>query len=355
MAPSWERYGPRADERVLAGRIAGALWMSVLPMVLVGLALPGTESAHALLILLITLPATVWGAACLFAIPWQRVPTPLVFHVPSVLALAYIAVLVGATGTADSPFAFTFLMLLVFCGYFYRPPVAIAYVCASLATLAAPLVYDPGAVRDGLLGELWVSAVVFTSVVGVVLVGKRQLLALRDAAEDRSLRDSLTGLANRRALEEVLDGHDAGTRRKDALGFLLLDLDNFKEVNTRYGMEGGDLALCAVAGALQHVVREEQVVVRLGGDEFAVVAPGLPPRAMERLADRALEAVRQSLIDVELPGLHVSASAGWSVCPHDADSAAELIGVADLALRAAKMEGKEHARGPLEWARQDAS
>jgi diguanylate cyclase with GGDEF domain len=236
MARSWDRYGPRADERVLAGRIAGALWLSVLPMVLVGLALPGTDAGHTPLILLITMPATVWGAACLFAIPWGRVTTPLVFHVPSLLALAYIGVLVGVTGTAGSPFALTFLMLLVFCGCFYPPPVAIAYVCASLVTLAAPLVYDPGATDAGLLGRLWVSTVVFGSVVGVILVGKRQLVALRDAAEHRSLRDSLTGLANRRALAEMLEGHDAETRHKDALGFLLVDLDNFKEVNTRYGM-----------------------------------------------------------------------------------------------------------------------
>jgi diguanylate cyclase (GGDEF)-like protein len=352
MTPSWDRYGPRADERVLAGRIAGVLWLSVLPMVLVGLVLPGTESAQALLILLITLPATVWGALCLFVIPWERVTTPLVFHVPSVLALGYIGVLVGATGTAGSPFAFTFLMLLVFCACFYPPPVAIAYVCASLVTLAAPLAYDPGATGSGLLGQLWVSTVVFGSVAGVVLVGKRQLVALRDAAEDRSLRDSLTGLANRRALQELLDGHDAETRHKEAIGFLLMDLDNFKEVNTRYGMEGGDLALCAVAGALREVSREGQLVVRLGGDEFAIVATGLPPQAMERLADRALESVRQSLIDVELPGVHVSASAGWAVCPYDADSAGELVGVADLALRAAKLDGKERARGPLEWARE---
>ena len=93
-------------------------------------------------------------------------------------------------------------------------------------------------------------------------------------------------------------------------------------------------------------------MVRLGGDEFAIVAEGLPPRAMERLAERALDAVRKSLLDVELPGLHVSASAGWAVCPHDADSASELVGVADLALRAAKLDGKAQARGPLDWVSQ---
>jgi diguanylate cyclase len=216
--------------------------------------------------------------------------------------------------------------------------------------LAVPLLYEADAVRSGVIGQIWVATCVYASVGGVVMVGKRQLLALRDAAQDLSLRDSLTGLMNRRALDEVLERHDAETRRKEAVGFMLIDLDNFKEVNTRYGMQGGDLTLCAVAGALQSIARDEQLVVRLGGDEFAIVAEGLPPQAMERLADRALEAVRQSLIDVELPGLHVSASAGWAVCPHDADTAGELVGVADLALRAAKLDGKERAHGPLEWA-----
>jgi predicted signal transduction protein with EAL and GGDEF domain len=53
-----------------------------------------------------------------------------------------------------------------------------------------------------------------------------------------------------------------------------------------------------------------------------------------------------------MPGQYVSASAGWAVCPYDVDTAGELVGVADLALRAAKFEGKERARGPVDWARQ---
>jgi len=352
MGLSWDRHGPRADERPLAGRVAGALWVSVLPMVVVAMLLPGAADDHWVTVLAAAVPGALWGVACLFWVPWERVSTPLVFHVPSVLAIPFIGVLIAGTGGTSSALVLTPLMLLVFCAYFYPPRVAIGYMVGCVAVVALPLAYEAGAVGSGLVGQIWVSAVVYASVGGVVMVGKRQLLALRDAAEELSLRDTLTGLANRRALEEVLERHDDETRRSESVGFLLLDLDNFKEVNTRFGMQGGDLTLCAVAGALRHVARDEQLLVRLGGDEFAIVAEGLPPRAMERLADRALEAVRQSLIDVELPGLHVSASAGWAVCPHDADTAAELVGVADLALRGAKLDGKEQARGPLEWASQ---
>jgi diguanylate cyclase (GGDEF)-like protein len=352
MPLDWDRHGPRADERALAGKTAGALWISVLPMVGVALLLPGSVADHWALVLGSIAPGVVWGIACLLWINWDRVPTPLVFHVPSVLALGVIAVLIASTGGARSPILALTLVLLVFCAYFYPPPVAIGYMVGCVAVIALPLAYDPHAVEGGMLGRVWVATAVFACVGGVMMVGKRQLLALRDAAQALSLRDSLTGLANRRAMEEVLEHHDGETRRSEAVGFLLIDLDNFKGVNTRFGMQGGDLTLCAVAGALQETAREDQLVVRLGGDEFAIIAPGLPPQAMERLADRSLEAVRQSLIGVELPGLHVSASAGWAVCPHDADTATELVGIADLSLRAAKLDGKERARGPLDWARQ---
>jgi diguanylate cyclase (GGDEF)-like protein len=352
MFLSWDKHGPRADERLLAGKIAGALWVSVVPMVVVALLLPGTDNEHWPVVLAAVVPAAVWGVACLFVIPWERVPTPLVFHAPSLLAIPFIGVLIAATGGTGSPLVLTPLMLIVFCAYFYPAQVTTQYIIGCVALMALPLAYEANAVQSGLIGQIWVAAVVYAAVGGVVMVGKGQLLSLRDAAKDLSMRDSLTGLANRRALEETLQLHDSETRRKESVGFLLLDLDNFKQVNTRFGMEGGDVTLCAVAGALREIARDDQLLVRLGGDEFAIVAEGLPPQAMERLADRALAAVRSSLRDVELPGLRVSASAGWAVCPHDADTASELVGVADLALRGAKLDGKERARGPLDWVRQ---
>jgi diguanylate cyclase (GGDEF)-like protein len=349
MRLTWDRHGPRKDERLLAGRVAGALWLSVVPMLVLGLLMPGTDTEHWLALVLVTLPTTVWGVACLFFIPWERVPNPLFFHVPSVLALPYVGFLVAATGVTRSPFLLTPLMLLVFCAYFYPARTALAYMVGCIAVQALPLTYSSNLVGSGLIGQVWVATVAYAAVGGVVIFGKSQLLALRDAATELSLRDALTGLMNRRALAEQLERHESGGRRKDSIGFLLIDLDNFKDANSRYGMLGGDRLLCAVGDALCGLARGDDMVVRLGGDEFAMVTYGLPPQAVSRLADRALEAIRDSVVKLEFADAHVSASAGWAVCPHDTDSAGELLEAADIALRAAKLNGKQRAHGPLEW------
>jgi diguanylate cyclase (GGDEF)-like protein len=349
MAFSWARIGPREDERFLAGRIAGALWLTVLPMLVVALVLPGTETSHWMVMVGITIPTAVWGLACLRFIDWVEVPSPLFFHVPSLLALPYIGLLVALTGAAQSPFSLTLLMLLAFCAYFFPPRVAIAYIVGCLVVQALPLAYDAHAVEAGVLAEVWIASLVFASVGGVILIGKRELLSLRDAAHELSLRDSLTGLANRRALADLFERNAHGRRSDDQLGLLLLDLDDFKEANTLHGLPGGDRVLCAVADSLREATRESDLVIRLGGDEFAVVTFGMSKPGMGRLAERILESVRDGGIDLELSGLHVSASIGWAIAPEDADTIEDLMTVADLALRAAKLNGKNTAQAPIDW------
>src|SRR5438067_839738 len=81
---------------------------------------------------------------------------------------------------------------------------------------------------------------------------------------------SMTSLANRRALTDLLASFDGGTRRSDSLGLLLVDLDDFTEANTLHGLPGRDKVLCAVAQTLQSLSRNDDLVVRLGGDEFAI-------------------------------------------------------------------------------------
>jgi len=158
MAPTWARVGPREDERILAGRIAGALWLTVLPMLSIGLVLPGTVSGHWMLLIALTIPTAAWGIACVRFIDWEQVPTPLVFHTPATLALPYIGVLVAFTGAARSPFALTLLMLLAFCAYFFPPRVAMLYVAGCLLVEALPLVYDDHAVRAGVLAQVWIAS-----------------------------------------------------------------------------------------------------------------------------------------------------------------------------------------------------
>jgi diguanylate cyclase (GGDEF)-like protein len=294
-------------------------------------------------------PALVWGIACLAFVRWDELRTPLLFHVPSVLALPYIAVVIASSGGSRSPYVVTLLMLIVFCAYFYPPRAAMPYVAACVAVQALPLGYDSGAVDAGLLPELWVGVFVYGAVGSLIVIGKSGLLSLREAAHELSRRDSLTGLANRRVITELL-AHDArGVRKEDALGLLLIDLDDFKEANTLYGLPGGDRVLCEVADSLRSISRAGDVVVRLGGDEFAIVLKGADPDGMQLLARRSLEAVREAGERTELPELGLTASAGWALYPDDAGSVSELMTVADLSLRAAKLNGKNRAQSPMDW------
>jgi diguanylate cyclase (GGDEF)-like protein len=355
MALSWARIGPREDERVLAGKVAGALWLTVLPMLSVALLLPGTVTRYSLLLLAVTAPTAAWGVACLFLLDWKRVGTPLAFHVPSVLALPYIAVLVGSTGVGRSPFTPTLLMLLAFCAYFYPPRIAISYIVGCVIVQALPAIYDARALDSGALAQTWIATLVFASVGAVIMIGKRELLALRDVAHELSLRDSLTGLANRRAFAELFERTGTRGRASDSLGLVLIDLDNFKEVNTLHGLPGGDRVLCAVADALLQVTRADDVVIRLGGDEFAIVTFGMTRHGMKRFAERTLERVRDEGAELDLAGFHLSASVGWSIAPEDGDTLDELVTVADLALRGAKLMGKNSAQAPIDWIPESAT
>jgi diguanylate cyclase (GGDEF)-like protein len=342
---SWDRVGPRQEERVLAGRVAGALWLTVLPMVAVSLVLPGAMSEVSPLVLLLTIPALAWGAACM-VIPWERVGTPLFFHVPAALALPYIAMLVALTGAEHSPFALTLLMLIGFCAYFFRPHATVLYIVSSLVVLSFPLIYAKDAFQTELASQLWVATFVYAAVGGVIMIGKQQLLAARDEARELSLRDSLTGLSNRRALTELLEARFDRERESYSLALVLIDLDDFKDANTLYGLLGGDMVLMAVADALRSISRHEDMVVRLGGDEFAVVARGMSETAIARFAERALEQVHRASARLDLPGVRITASAGWAVYPLNVQSRAELLSIADRSLRAAKASGKNRSHSP---------
>jgi len=177
------------------------------------------------------------------------------------------------------------------------------------------------------------------------VVCKSQLNRLRDEARHLSLCDALTGLANRRALMERLEG--LGLRRaSDAGGLLLLDVDRFRDVNTLYGHPAGDRVLREVADALRSAPRDSDLVARLGGDEFAIVAGGVDRAAMDRLAKRVTGALEKTAEGLDLPAYRLSASLGWAVYPDDARSVEELMAAADSAERTAKARGKSPAAPP---------
>jgi diguanylate cyclase len=163
------------------------------------------------------------------------------------------------------------------------------------------------------------------------------LLQLQQQTRDLALTDPLTGLANRRALDEriaALAGRAAGS---PPFKLALLDLDRFKPVNDRFGHAIGDTVLCSVAERLRECVGDHGLVARQGGDEFAVLLPPGSPLMEAPLADRLLIAlVRPHAIGATT--LSLSASVGVAQWPHDGKTADALFSHADHALYQAKAE-----------------
>jgi diguanylate cyclase (GGDEF)-like protein len=161
---------------------------------------------------------------------------------------------------------------------------------------------------------------------------------LRRLVESRrlALTDELTGLGNRRLLQdrlaELLDGRSPG----DRLAVLLLDLDRFKEVNDALGHHVGDELLRRVGPRFAGVLRPGDVLTRLGGDEFAVVlGPGSDATHAQGVAGRIRDTLRTPfrLAGVEL---HLDGSVGIALCPDHASTVAGLLRCADVAMYEAK-------------------
>ena len=163
--------------------------------------------------------------------------------------------------------------------------------------------------------------------------------------QELACTDPLTGLPNRRRLEEQVEAAIWEARaRGDALGLLFVDLDGFKAVNDALGHAAGDELLQVVAGRLRDRVRRRDLLARLGGDEFLVALPDLHPETAAAEAARVAEELVASIRrPVPLMGTEVSvgASIGVSVCPADGVVFADLLHRADLRM----YERKATSRG----------
>ncbi|MFL5927513.1 MAG: diguanylate cyclase [Gaiellaceae bacterium] len=164
---------------------------------------------------------------------------------------------------------------------------------------------------------------------------------LHRMVERQAMVDSLTGLANRRSLEDTLRAELARAARfADTVSVVLADLDDFKRVNDRYGHAAGDDVLTAFAEALQSTVRESDVAGRWGGEEFALVLPGTDADGGARLADRARAAIEAHQVAMPNGDLcSVTASFGVAAFPDHRDVGA-ILAAADAALYEAKDGGK---------------
>jgi diguanylate cyclase (GGDEF)-like protein len=155
--------------------------------------------------------------------------------------------------------------------------------------------------------------------------------------------DPLTGVPNRNYLHQRLGEAFEQIGRTDGFAVLCLDLDGFKLINDTLGHSAGDRLLIEVARRLRSAIGPEDVLGRMGGDEFALVTPGGTADEAKALAGRLRDAVRPP---VELDGhlVSVALSVGTALAPSDGDTPDELLKRADLALYAAKREGRGNIR-----------
>ncbi len=181
--------------------------------------------------------------------------------------------------------------------------------------------------------------------------------------QEASLTDPLTGLRNRRyfsasieadvgqALRSHTDNHDSRTRD---LVFYLIDADNFKEVNDRYGHDMGDTVLLEMARRLSSSIRHSDVLVRWGGEEFLIVSRYTDRREAELLAKRVLAAVADApfRLGASAETTYRTCSLGWAAFPWFTEnpravSYEEVLTLADRGLNRAKQSGKNCAVGMM--------
>lgn len=239
------------------------------------------------------------------------------------------------------------------------------YAVPSLGSFAVAV-----ALRDGNgVGHLLVLMVLIflgglVTVALHVHLGLRRALLLQLKLQDLALRDDLTGLRNRRSLEERMTGEEerilatwspeTGQRRslpRESVGVLVVDLDLFKSVNDVHGHTAGDEGLRQLAGELRRVVRPPDLVVRWGGEEFVLVVRDPDRRTVAAVAERVRRTVEEA--DFVLPGgesLRLTCSVGWALFPFSTANPGALkwrdvLDLADAALRSAKAAGRNRVAG----------
>jgi diguanylate cyclase (GGDEF)-like protein len=167
-------------------------------------------------------------------------------------------------------------------------------------------------------------------------------LNLRGKLENQSIRDSLTGLFNRRFMEIALERELRRASRKQAsLAVFMIDADHFKQFNDTFGHKAGDTVLREIADRFLSTVRGEDVVCRYGGEEFIIILPDI---GAEKAVQRA-ESIRESVAALRLADHGqslgpVTISIGVAVYPGDGRDMEQILQAADRRLYAAKNNGR---------------
>ena len=300
---------------------ASGIWTRELPTIVIVIAVTG----FATMVLQDVVPRTVI----------RRLAGPL----QAILALAFATALVVLTGGFASPFTFAFPLIVGAGALLVAPRIALALaILATAAYIGAGFAVDQTPETAALIQMgVNLTGVYLLAYVGAS-VGREQRRA-RDAAIRLSTVDSLTGLFNRTYFFSALEREIArGDRSGRAFCLVMLDLDDLKSINDRFGHIAGDQVLRTVSDIVRSGVRKIDVAARYGGDEFVALLPETDPTGGWVLAEK----VRLMVAEQGMPGVDPgpTVSVGVVSYPADGRSADALLVSADRAMYASKRGGK---------------
>lgn len=327
--------------------VASFEWFVAGALMVIASQLPGFNPAWrdgTVLIVSASIGMSIWSA--MGELWFQRIGR----QVSDLVAIGSIAPGLLLTGGAASP---ALALVMMICSYFsdFRERRA-AVIRVSGALVALTIGYWAGGTDFG-SGQMTYTLMTSAIIVIAVTLQHNGRLTHASAIRIRELSeiDALTGVANRRVFESQMA--DAVT--KIELGFksdgpvlrgrpavILIDFDDFKDVNTRLGHGGGDALLVALAQTLRDATGDDGQVCRIGGDEFAIVVATESSEWVGALAERVRVAAHElnSALADELGDLHVSVSAGYATW-RETHTVASLIAEADAALQNSKDHGKD--------------
>lgn len=279
-------------------------------------------------------------AICMVAGPWLSILLD-----PSVLAGDFVPLIyVG--------------MSIQLCSILLRERLTIIISIIQLAAVIAAIYFSP-ALRQINWPSL-VAFIVFTSVIGVLygFSNKRQLEEIEkqrnqlvyDEAKLRALsvRDPLTGLYNRRYMEETFDREiQRAIRKQQPLSVIMADIDGFKTINDTAGHVPGDKMLVKVSALLMKNIRVSDVACRFGGDEFCLILPDCTLKEGIKRADALRRAIEQLGADNETGIDRVTLSLGVAAMPENGTTRETLIAAADSALYSSKRAGRNRVNDML--------
>jgi diguanylate cyclase (GGDEF)-like protein len=172
-------------------------------------------------------------------------------------------------------------------------------------------------------------------------VREKEQVVVLETLSKQATHDPLTGLFNRRYLDQILYGEIAHARQNGSLvGILMADVDHFKQVNDKYGHKAGDLMLQALGGLMKKSVRSADIVCRYGGEEFVIIMPGATVPTVRKCAEEIRNKFQALRVISENDELQATISLGAAIYPLHGSNVDDVFVHADRAMYQAKQGGR---------------